>query len=576
MKYWLDIGLRLVLIGLLLSGLLLRFYKLNWDDGHHLHPDERFLTMVVLDLDWPSSWREYIDARISPLNPRNQVYDFYVYGTLPLVLVRLFASAATMVDYDHLTQVGRHMSAIGDVLIGLGVMVGAWALVKIYGWSRRLILYSGFVYAWMTLPIQLAHFFTTDPYAVLFGFWSVVGSWWYRASNKLGWVLFSGVCFGLGMAAKVSVLYVLPVILGAIFMRGWVQHDQERISWKSSVLRMGLATGVFMLSSFVILRIADPALFANDSFFRVAINPDFLEDIAELQRFAHDDVWYPPAIQWIGTPAVWFALENMALHGVGLGIFIMIIGGIGVMLWYAAKFTEQRRIELLLLVGYVVGVFGYQSSQFVKALRYFYVLYPFLAILAGLFLMQLGELRVARLPTKLLRFGMVTLMVWGLLWPLSFISIYTKPHTRVAASIYMHEQLDPGSTIVFEHWDDPLPLRLPGYPPGFTGSPLPVFGEDTSEKWAEMNRLLSEADYYVLSSNRGWGSIGPRPDKYPLMSRFYKELLSGRMGYPLIYDGTSYPSLSYLGIPWSYRDDRADETFTVYDHPRVLIFDLKP
>jgi hypothetical protein len=40
---------------ILLGGALLRFQGINWDSGQHLHPDERFLTMVETAIQWPTS-----------------------------------------------------------------------------------------------------------------------------------------------------------------------------------------------------------------------------------------------------------------------------------------------------------------------------------------------------------------------------------------------------------------------------------------------------------------------------------------------------------------------------------------
>jgi hypothetical protein len=39
-----------LLILILLAGVYFRFTGVNWDDGTHLHPDERFLTMVESSL----------------------------------------------------------------------------------------------------------------------------------------------------------------------------------------------------------------------------------------------------------------------------------------------------------------------------------------------------------------------------------------------------------------------------------------------------------------------------------------------------------------------------------------------
>ena len=72
----------------------------------------------------------------------------------------------------------------------------------------------------------------------------------------------------------------------------------------------------------------------------------------------------------------------------------------------------------------------------------------------------------------------------------------------------------------------------------------------------------------VLSSNRLYASIPRLPWRYPVQIRYYQLLFAGQLGFTPVYTATSYPTLG----PWTIVDDSADESFTVYDHPKVLIF----
>ena len=49
---------RLLVGAILLAALALRLFNVNWDDTHHVHPDERWITMVATDLRWPANWLE--------------------------------------------------------------------------------------------------------------------------------------------------------------------------------------------------------------------------------------------------------------------------------------------------------------------------------------------------------------------------------------------------------------------------------------------------------------------------------------------------------------------------------------
>ena len=122
-----------ILLVILLVAAYLRLSHLNWDDGTHIHPDERFLTMVSSALELPSSLGEFFDSTRSPMSPYNKDYGFFVYGTLPIFIVRVVAEFAqkfnegaklwtaspgnplTMTGYDGVYLVGRALSGLFDL-----------------------------------------------------------------------------------------------------------------------------------------------------------------------------------------------------------------------------------------------------------------------------------------------------------------------------------------------------------------------------------------------------------------------------------------------------------------------------
>ena len=97
---------------------------------------------------------------------------------------------------------------------------------------------------------------------------------------------------------------------------------------------------------------------------------------------------------------------------------------------------------------------------------------------------------------------------------------------------------------------------------------LRIYDEDTEDKRAELVDTLDASDYVILSSNRAYGSIPRSPWRYPLARRYYELLLAEELGFRLERVFTSYPGLGPIEIS----DDDAEEAFTVYDHPKVLLF----
>ena len=60
----------LILGFVVLAGLVLRTWNVNFDGGLNAHPDERSNTCFFAPtLGWPSSFDEFLDPELSPLNP---------------------------------------------------------------------------------------------------------------------------------------------------------------------------------------------------------------------------------------------------------------------------------------------------------------------------------------------------------------------------------------------------------------------------------------------------------------------------------------------------------------------------
>jgi hypothetical protein len=208
-------------------------------------------------------------------------------------------------------------------------------------------------------------------------------------------------------------------------------------------------------------------------------------------------------------------------------------------------------------------------------MRYFIFLYPFFAISAALGTSYLIDYKFSlngkhiSYP-KIISYVFIFISVLILLiWPIMFSSIYFHKHTRVEASEWIYKNLPSNSVILGEYWDDALPMPVANtFGKTFSGIQLKVFDPDTLLKWQLINQELANADYYILSSNRGWGSIPTVPQKYPLMSKFYNELLADKNpNYKKIKEFKPF-YYKFFELPNSW----IDESFTVYDHPKVMIY----
>lgn len=185
-----------------------------------------------------------------------------------------------------------------------------------------------------------------------------------------------------------------------------------------------------------------------------------------------------------------------------------------------------------------------------------------------------------------LRWSFVLVVIATFAWAYAFTRIYEQPHSRVIAARWLAEHAPLGSYITFEEWDDPLPLQVDGpnlWDSVYRGVRTAPYAEDEETKYfGSFDQLgqfqdgllddLDRADYITLTSNRVWASATRLPMRFPALTRYYHYLFTGELGFELVADITSYPRIFGIAIP----DQIAEEAFSVYDHPRVLIFKKTP
>ncbi|HEY3118959.1 MAG TPA: glycosyltransferase family 39 protein, partial [Chloroflexota bacterium] len=315
---------------ILLVAAVLRFVGIDWDAGQHLHPDERFITIVESQVRLPNGLAEYFDTAHSPLNPYNHDFGSFIYGTLPLFLVRALGEGLQQVgrsidpttappfltdllghlknaaDYGEVNRIGRILSGVEDlVTIWLVFLMGR----RLYGEPIGLLaaLFSGLA----VLQIQAAHFFTAESSEVLLTTLALYLAVRLAQTNELRSWAFLGIAVGLAIATKLTAGLILLVVLGAAWMVWRRRSPTAASAFSLENLITGLVVGG--VSAAIVFRIAQPYAFSGPGFFDLAPNPKYLADLQSWQRIASGQADYPPSDQWTGTtPYVW-QLINMAL-----------------------------------------------------------------------------------------------------------------------------------------------------------------------------------------------------------------------------------------------------------------------
>ncbi len=570
----------LLLISILILAASFRLQNLKWDNGQHLHPDERFLVMVNNDTTIPSNFSEYLSPEQSPLNPRNAGKDFFVYGNFPLILNKYLAVILKMDNYAGLLITGRFLSAFIDLLAVVAVFKIVLLLESKYKFiNPKAKYFASLFYATLVIPIQQAHFFTTDIYFNSFCSFALLFILKYKYQKKLLYLILSSILFGFALSSKISSIFFLPLLMILISQSSFqiyrnTLHFLKNPKIKYLFLRKKLQKilpllfkdiiifTIYLIFIYITIRITDPYMFASSNLLDPKLEPMFIQNLQQLKSWEGEIVWFPPAIQWLTKPAITYALQNIVF--IGFGLIHSLIFFVGSLFLIKQKKSTFFHYLISFILIWSMIFFIYQSSQFTKCLRYFILLTPLISIISGISLSQINFAK------KRLTCSIIVIIL--MLWPLAINSIYLKEHTRITASKWIYQNIPEGSSILNEAWDDGLPLNLPqGNNTIYINDQIPIYDPDTLAKWQKISQQLKKADYYILSSQRAWGSIPTAPHQYPQTSEFYEKLFNGELGYAVIKEFTSFPSLKYIGIPFEVDDTKADESFSVYDHPKVII-----
>ncbi len=581
----LSLPLALLLALLLGVALGVRLYGINWDQGHLFHPDERAIYMKVWDLAFPThDLGLLLDADASPWNPR-----WFPYGSLPLYLLKAGQALLSLFgsfEFGDLRFLGRVLSAVADT--------GTVALVFVLGtriFGRRVGVLAAILVAFSVINLQLSHFYTVETFFTLFIALALL--FLLRVMERGRWrdAAVAGAFVGLALATKVSAAPILAAV-GVAYLGYAFSQEGSRLSLSrpsvsrvaGAFLRGALTLGVAGLVFFL------AAPYAVLDFHR------FLADIVQQGQMVTRQADFPYTRQYVDTPSYWYHIQQLAVWGLGLPL--------GLVAWAGLAFAplvawRGRQKGVLLLLAWVVPYFLITGGLQVKFLRYLLPITPFLVLLGAHLLVSLTDAVALRRPRWLLlaQGGVVLVIVATAFYAFAYLNIYARPHTATRASEWVLGNVPSGSMLLTEHWEEGFPnLRECGYYPSdcYRFHVLPMYEADTASKLAEITGALAEGDYVLFFSNRLYGTLPRLPDRYPLSTRYYQALFSGALGYELVHWEATYPSLlgvalvddtferSGLPVPAPLQKSSpapvslvlgyADESFTVYDHPKVLIF----
>lgn len=560
----------LILFSIVILGAFFRFYNLNWDENFSLHPDERAIIMYTLPLTLPSSINDFFSPQ-SPLNPH-----FFAYGNFPLYFLKIVSSIVSIFNpilstYGGIHLVGRFISVIADLgIIFVVFLIGK----KIF--SEKIGLISSFLYAIFVFPIQASHFYAVDILLTFFIILTLYQILCFYDKPSFKNALFTGISFGFALATKVSAIPLVVAIFFAIsidFLLIFLKQPHKFHMWiphfhpiTKRLLTEGLLIITVTCITFLILQ---PYAF-------IAFE-EFVRDNLLQSQMTHNAFIFPYTLQYVGITPFFYQIKNVFLWGLGPILGTIAFLGIGYILFSIAqkqRANTKASKETILLTFFIV-YFGIVGGFAVGWMRYMLPLYPLLALFGGILIFEVLKWAKQKISFHLFTIYCLLLIILLLIWPLSFMHIYTQSNTRIQATEWILKNIPPGKTFAIEHWDDSLPMKGQE---NYKIITLPLYDPDTSQKWDVINQSLSQTDYIIIASNRLYVPLQklihcellPPGKCYPQTAEYYKKLFNNELGFIKVAEFSVYPIIPIFNIP--INDQSADEAFTVYDHPKVIIF----
>lgn len=531
--------LLLIILGL---GLIARLHGLNWDQGFALHPDERMVAMVTSAISWHQ------------LNPQ-----FFNYGHLPIYLLKMIHSLILLV-------VGTQWQSFAAILltgrlITIFFEIGTiWTIFQIGRTIKtsRTGLIGAFLYAFAPFAIQNSHFYIVDP---LLTFWTTLTILLsIKLTQQRSWknILFLGVTVGAALATKFSGLLLVPIPF--ISLTYTDLFDRTQTNWPTKLRHYSLGLLIFFFIASLTFVVTQPYIVLNLS--------RYWNDITAQLQMAKDASIFPYTRQFIHTTAYLYPIWGITYWGLGIPTTGLAILGVPFLITELRR--EKGRIASMLLLVFFTIYFGFIGQSAVKFMRYYLPLYPLIIISAAL---ALDGVTTAITQRKIRATFAVTIATVLMVWPLMTMNIYNRTNPRIVATDWINTHLPTGSTIAVEHWDDTVPLRNENQ---FQFITLEVYNPENPEKWQQISAQLDQADYIIISSDRVYKSILAWPEHYPQTVQFYHTLFAGTGNYQEIKRFQVFPYLQIGSLIWQVNDQDAPSSWTIFDHPTVMIFAKTP
>lgn len=513
-------NLTLILALIIIIGAFLRFYKLDWGQGLFTHPDEYHLVISASQLSFPNQ-----------MNPH-----FFSYGTVSIYLMYF---THQLLPNLNLFLIGRFYSALFATL----TIFIVYKITKLI-LSSQYALVAAILVALTPGLIQQAHFATPESNLTFFLLTSLFFCLNYLKHKKIKDLGLGALFFGLALGTKVSSVIFAPVLFLTVI-------TAHRTSLPKITQRLTLTS----LITLTTLLVTSPFIFLDW--------PDFFNNIKYEGGLAAGNFIVFYTRQFINTVPLLFQIEKILPYALGPALLIFGLLGFFILLFDSLK--KKNALLFITAAGFLL-IFLYNSFLFAKWTRFLAPTFPFFSIFA---VYLISKLHQAKMPRLLFITLQSTFFILTILWSLSFFSIYQRDDVRSTAAKWIAQNTQPGNTFLVE---DGNMIDVP-LPPSNTKISLNFYNLEENPLGREKILLaLDQSDYFIIESRRVFFNHQRLPKNFPVTTKFYNALFKGDLGFTQVQEVTSYPQVWIADFGLEISDEKAEETWSVFDHPVIRIF----
>lgn len=552
----------LPLLLVLLLGAFLRFYKLDWGQGFFFHPDEYHIAAGVDRLSFPGQ-----------MNPK-----LFSYGSFTVYLIYFSQTIITSI-ISHFPPFASHFASA--ILIGrfYSALFSTLTILLIYLISKKIFpsllhppcgeagcYIATLLTALLPGAIQQAHFATPESSLTFFLFLTLFLSLQYIEQKKIRYLFLGAISLGIALGIKIVALTFLPVLLLPPVFSLQFNKLNSPVQYIKSLFRLIKVEIFLLLVTGFSFFLAFPYAVLDFGSFRGSLN--YEGGVADGKLL----VFYTR--QFIDTIPVIFQFQKILPFALGPGVLILgTLGILGALISLGNSLRKKTppitNYYLLITLLAFISYFLLNAFLFAKWTRFVAPAFPFFALFAA-YIFKFVRLR-------LLRVACYVLLAINLVWTAMFFSIYLRPDVRLTATDWINENLPANSQILLEGGNM---LDIPLKDNALKRVSLDFYNfEEDRQTQEEILAAFSQSDYFFVQSRRVFANHLRLKEKYPKTAGIYEKLFSGELGFEKIKEFSSFPQLSIIPAsltdghyPLSIPDEVGEETWSVFDHPVIRIY----